>query len=184
MSARHAILGLLMHHPMHGYDIDSEFEHGLRSICHVNISQIYAYLKSMEETGWIASELVLQKSNPPKKVFSLTESGRDELSRWLAQPVMEDRQVRDELLTKIYFCWTLSPKQLPRLLEEQISIYGMRLNEWRHMRDHSEPFISRALADSGVRHLEADYEWLCFMRDAVREGALRFDNSYLAQTGD
>jgi PadR family transcriptional regulator AphA len=183
MSARHAILGLLMHQPMHGYDIDTEFERGLRSICHVNISQIYAYLKSMEESGWIASELVLQKSNPPKKVFSLTETGREELMRWMTQPVLEERQVRDELLTKVYFCWTLTPHQLPRLLEEQITLYTMRLNEWRHIRDHSEPFISRALADATVRHMEADYGWLCFMRDAVKEGALKFD-SHIAEAGD
>ncbi len=183
MSARYAILGLLMNQPMHGYDIDSEFERGLRSICHVNISQIYAYLKSMESMGWISSDLVLQKSNPPKKVFRLTESGREELMRWLSKPVLEERQIRDELLTKVYFCWSLTPHQLPRLLEEQLIIYHKRLTEWRHVRDHAEPFITRALADAGVRHLEADYGWLIFMRDALREGKLQFHN-YLAEAGD
>jgi DNA-binding PadR family transcriptional regulator len=182
MAARHAILGLLMNQPMHGYEIDTEFERGLRRICHVNISQIYAYLKSMEDMGWIDSELVMQKSNPPKKVFSLTEVGRAELMNWLRQPVLQDRQLRDELLTKIYFCWTLAAHQLPHLLDEQIAIYYERLKEWRLVRDRAEPFITRAMADAGVRHLEADYGWLCFVRDAVRMGVVELNGVFSGQS--
>ena len=169
MSVRHAILGLLIERPMHGYEIDNAFEKGLRSFCHVNISQIYAYLKSMEKKGWIENEVVMQKSNPPKKVFNVTAAGRREMTRWLAQPVREERQLRDELLTKVYFCWSVNPDMLPALIDEQLLVYGPKLATWQGTRAQAEGFMERALTDAGTRHLQADYDWLLTLREEVAQ---------------
>lgn len=167
MPARHAILGLLLRHPLHGYDIDGEFDKGLRAFCHVNISQIYAYLKSMEEQGWVKSQLVLQKSNPPKKVFHATPDGQAEMEQWLRQPIQEERQVRDELLTKIYFCWLLAPDTLPDLLDEQIAIHRHHLHHLEESIENSPDFITTVFREAGRRHTEADYEWLLWLRERV-----------------
>jgi PadR family transcriptional regulator, regulatory protein AphA len=169
MPARHAILALLSQRPLHGYDIDSEFDKGLRPICHINISQIYAYLKSMEEKGWVRSKTVIQKSNPPKKVFHVTDAGRVELDEWLRQPVQAERQIRDELLTKIRFCWDLAPESLPGLIDEQIRIHKERLEELEMAyRETTDP-VTSLLLDAGRRHAQADYEWLQSVSEHLRE---------------
>lgn len=160
MPARHAILGLLMDRPMHGYDIDGAFEEGIRAICHVNISQIYAYLKSMEDKGWIEGELVIQKSNPPKKVFHVTDAGRAEMSRWLGSPVVERRQMRDSLLTKIYFCWMLAPQRLESLIQEQREALQAAVRSYERQIDEADSEINRLFLDAGRRHSIADIEWL------------------------
>ncbi|MDQ4078571.1 MAG: PadR family transcriptional regulator [Chloroflexota bacterium] len=169
MPARHAILGLLLQQPLHGYDIDGEFDKGLRRICHVNISQIYAYLKSMEGRGWVESETVYQKSNPPKKVFHVTEKGRAEMERWLHKPVETNRQMRDELLTKVYFCSILSPEKLATLVEEQLEIQKAWLDDIRARSQRAEKFLQTVMLEAGLRHAEADYEWLLWLREQLQE---------------
>jgi PadR family transcriptional regulator, regulatory protein AphA len=169
MPARHAILGLLMQRPLHGYDIDGEFEKGLRNICHINISQIYAYLKSMEEQGWIENETIMQKSSPPKKVYHVTPEGRAEMERWLQQPSIAERQMRDELLTKMYFCRFIAPDELHRLIEDQLRVHKQHLEQIHERIEQSTDFFAGLLLDAGRRHAEADYEWLLWMRDQLRE---------------
>jgi PadR family transcriptional regulator, regulatory protein AphA len=169
MPARHAILALLIQRPLHGYDIDSEFDKGLRHICHVNISQIYAYLKSMEEKGWVRSETVFQKSTPPKKVFHVTDAGRTELDQWLRQPIQAERQIRDELLTKIRFCWELAPESLPDLIEEQIRIHKQRLDELEAGYQEAADPVSSLLLDAGRRHAQADLDWLRSVQEHLGE---------------
>lgn len=169
MPARHAILGLLMRRPLHGYDIDSEFEKGLRNICHINISQIYAYLKSMEEQGWVESETVMQKSSPPKKVYHVTPAGRAEIQAWLQKPTAAERQLRDELLTKVYFCRYVAPGDLLNLIEEQIHIHKHHLDEVKATMERTNDFFACLLLDAGRRHAEADHEWLLWMRDELHQ---------------
>lgn len=171
MPARHAILGLLMQRPLHGYDIDGEFEKGLRNICHINISQIYAYLKSMEEQGWIESETVMQKSSPPKKVYQVTDAGRTEMEQWLRKPIATERQIRDELLTKIFFCRYIAPGDLETLIEEQIKVHKEHLDAVNQAVEGSTDFFEGLLLDAGRRHAEADYDWLLWMREQIAQNA-------------
>ncbi len=167
MSARHAILGLLMARPLHGYDIDGEFNKGLRRVCHVNISQIYAYLKSMEESGWVESETVYQQSNPPKKVYHVTSEGREEMGRWLNQPVETDRQLRDELLTKVYFAWQQAPHTLHELIDAQLVIQQKALDEVARHQQEATNMLTTVLTEAGRRHAKADLEWLFWLREQV-----------------
>ena len=160
MPARYAILALLRDRPMHGYELDAEFDKGLRSFCHVSISQIYAFLKSMEEKRWIKGELVMQTSSPPKKVYHLIRLGKIKLHQWLRQAVQERREVRDELLTKIYLCGRLAPEALPALVNEEIRIYQVKLEQLQAQAEQLPEVITEALLDAGRRHAEVDCEWL------------------------
>ncbi|WP_394701574.1 PadR family transcriptional regulator [uncultured Enterococcus sp.] len=40
----------------------------------------------MEEKGWLLSEEVVQTEKPNKRVYSLTEAGKQELQSWLSTP--------------------------------------------------------------------------------------------------
>lgn len=168
MPVRHAILGLLARRPMHGYEIDSEFEAGLRQICHVNISQIYAYLKSLEECGWVVGETILQERNPPKKVYSLTEEGLVELRRWLSAPVQQERQLRDEFLTKFFFCQHIAPRALRALVGQQKAVYHQHLQEVIAAGQEPMDFLTRLLYEAGRRHAEADVEWLEWVEEQIK----------------
>ena len=56
--AEYAILGLLQSQSMHGYEMFQQFKHGtLGEIVHLEMSQMYAFLKKLERLGYIEAEL-------------------------------------------------------------------------------------------------------------------------------
>ena len=104
MSLKHGILGLLNYGPSTGYDLDKAFKGSLNFFWQAQTSQIYRELTAMEKQGWITSEVVIQTDKPNKKIFSLAESGKEELRRWLTHNnIEEDIRVRDPFLVKLFF---------------------------------------------------------------------------------
>ena len=84
--AEYAILGLLEHQPMHGYEMFQQFESGtLGQIVHLEMSQMYAFLKKLERLQYIEAELEPQGTRPPRKVFHLLPTGRDAFFQWLTE---------------------------------------------------------------------------------------------------
>jgi DNA-binding PadR family transcriptional regulator len=60
--AEYIILGLLHDQPMHGYEMFQQFESGtLGEIVHLEMSQMYAFLKKLEQLGYIEAELESQE---------------------------------------------------------------------------------------------------------------------------
>src|ERR1051326_242832 len=52
--AEYAILGLLERRPMHGYEMFQQFQSGtLGQIVHLEMSQMYAFLKKLERMAYI-----------------------------------------------------------------------------------------------------------------------------------
>jgi DNA-binding PadR family transcriptional regulator len=97
------MLGLLWIRPMSGYDIKQTFERAVASYWNAGTSQIYTTLKSLHKAGLIEVEVIVQTSRPNRKVYRLTEQGRDELARWRQENVPE-RFTKDEFLAKLFFC--------------------------------------------------------------------------------
>src|SRR5437899_3009990 len=102
--AEYAILGLLESQPMHGYETFQQFQNTIMGqIVHLEMSQMYAFLKKLERLGYIESQLELQGARPPRKTFHLTPMGRDIFFHWLTEAVVRPREVRILFLIKLYF---------------------------------------------------------------------------------
>src|SRR5260221_11403364 len=86
--AEYAILGLLESQPMHGYEMFQQFQGGtLGQIIHLEMSQMYAFLKKLERLGHIEAEMEPQGVRPPRKIFHLTELGHKTFFECLTTPV-------------------------------------------------------------------------------------------------
>ncbi|MDR0221438.1 MAG: PadR family transcriptional regulator, partial [Lachnospiraceae bacterium] len=85
MSLKHGLLGLLSYGRMTGYELDKAFKDSLNFFWQAQTSQIYRELKAMEKAGWLTSEIVFQTSKPNKKLYAITDSGRLEFHRWIAE---------------------------------------------------------------------------------------------------
>src|SRR5947209_13272841 len=86
--AEYVILGLLDTRPMHGYEMFQQFESGtLGQIVHLEMSQMYAFLKKLERLEYIEAQLEPQGARPPRKVYHLTVQGRNVFQQWLTKPV-------------------------------------------------------------------------------------------------
>ncbi len=98
---KHGILGLLNYGDMTGYEIMTAFRGSLSHFWTAQTSQIYRELQALEREGWATAKFVEQKSRPDKKVLSITESGKNELKRWLQDE--QPAKVRMPFLMKTFF---------------------------------------------------------------------------------
>ena len=120
--AEYAILGLLHSQPMHGYEMFQQFRNStLEEIVHLEMSQMYAFLKKLERLQYIEAELELQGPRPPRKIFHLTTSGRDVFFQWLGEPVVRPREIRILFLIKLYFVQQFIPQEMASLVKNQIA---------------------------------------------------------------
>ena len=72
---KYAILGLLNRKNMTGYDLSKEFWNAKHS-------QIYPELKSLSENGLVRYEVEITGNVLEKKVYSITEKGREDFYKW------------------------------------------------------------------------------------------------------
>ncbi|KJD53260.1 PadR family transcriptional regulator, partial [Bacillus amyloliquefaciens] len=82
---KYAILGLLDHGSLSGYDMTSRFKAELGQFWSAKHSQIYPELKKLTDEGFIEYETVIQGSKLEKKMYSITEAGKRELHGWLTE---------------------------------------------------------------------------------------------------
>lgn len=99
---KHGILGLLNYADATGYEIMLAFRRSLSHFWVAQTSQIYRELQGLEEKGWATVTHIEQESRPDKNVFSITETGRKELHRWLEEDGLA-KTVRSPMLMKTFF---------------------------------------------------------------------------------
>jgi len=79
MTVKHAILGLLSWKPLTGYDLKRIFSDSSAFYWSGNNNQVYRTLLELFEEGLVAREVVQQENLPAKKIYSISEKGRQEL---------------------------------------------------------------------------------------------------------
>lgn len=129
MALVHAILAVLVDQPCSGYDLRKRFEGSVGFFWKASFQQIYRELTKLEEQELLHSQAVQQENRPDKKIYSVTETGKQYLSDWITQPTQVSPH-RDDLLVKL-FAGHLVPRQtiLAELEHhrqqhlEQLSIY-------------------------------------------------------------
>ncbi len=87
MALPHAILVSLCEQAGSGYELARRFDRSIGYFWAATHQQIYRTLRVMEDDGWVHVEPVEQQGRPDKKVFSVTDAGRAELARWIAEPL-------------------------------------------------------------------------------------------------
>ncbi|MFE1913046.1 PadR family transcriptional regulator [Streptomyces anandii] len=165
------LLALLARGPAHGYELKQDLEQLLGSAYpQPNVGQIYVTLGRLERSGLIEGEDVEQSSRPNKKVYHLTEAGRDALRAWFEEPEDEPR-VRDEFFMKL----TLAPQTG---LADQITLINKQrrqyLNTMRNLSklaaaEDRDNRVAHLLIEGAMLHLQADLDWLERCQEELEE---------------
>lgn len=114
MSLKHGLLGLLNYDPMSGYELDKAFKASLSFFWQAKTSQIYRELDAMERNGWLTSERIMQTEKPNKRVYTITDSGKEELAHWLSLPdsdIADAMSVKSAFLMRVFFAGETSIEQ-------------------------------------------------------------------------
>lgn len=165
------LLALLARGPAHGYELKQDLEQLLGSAYpQPNVGQIYVTLGRLEKSGLIESEEVEQSSRPNKKIYHLTDAGREALRAWYEETADEPR-VRDEFFMKLALApqtgladqITLINKQRREYLNTMRSLSKLAATESRDNR------ISQLLIEGAMLHLQADLDWLERCQEELEE---------------
>ena len=140
MALEHAILVSLSEQTGSGLDLTRRFDRSIGFFWTATHQQIYRVLGRMETDGWVASASVVQQGRPDKKVYEVTDVGRAELERWLAEPLHRE-QHRSDVAVKLR---AASYGDRATLLRELASLrheHATRLGLYEQMqhRDYPEP---------------------------------------------
>ncbi len=118
MALRHALLGLLTHQSATGYALNATFKAQMIHFWHAHHTQIYRELLKMEDEALVSSEHVAQHDLPDKKIYSITDRGREELIDWLRQPTSFQPKMKDENLLRMSLLQLLPLDEAIRYVEE------------------------------------------------------------------
>lgn len=145
MPLKHAILGILNYQDMTGYDIDRWLQKPIAFFWHAQTSQVYKELNVIAKNKWVESRIEVQSGKPNKKVFSITDEGRIELTRWLGEAdIAEIMKYKNPLLIKIFFSSNIDLGATMRLLEKYIAeceaILGSMNEDTRNIPAYEEAF--------------------------------------------
>ena len=103
------LLGLLILSPMTGYQLQQFIKKNLALICSHSAGSVQTALAKLEKEGKItASETAEGKRR--KKLFSVTDAGREAFSAWAAQPMQADR-VKNMELSRLFFAGLAGPAE-------------------------------------------------------------------------
>ena len=119
MSLKHALLGLLTYQPMTGYELKQFFDSTVKHFWNAELSQIYPTLKALEEQGFVDKEVAVQENRPNRKIYRLTDEGREEFQRWAREP-MPSADLRDAFMIKVFFGTELPAEDMLVLLRRQM----------------------------------------------------------------
>jgi DNA-binding PadR family transcriptional regulator len=172
MTVKHALLGLLAQGPMHGYELRTAFEEQVGTLWDLNIGQVYNTLRLAERDGLVQFEGFEQEGRgPARKMYAITDAGRQELVHWLLEPVRQPRRLKDEFYVKLVFT-RLTGGDVHALIWSQRQAYLQVLRQINDLRGEVDPAADPAtllLLEGGALHLEADLKWLDRCEELLNE---------------
>jgi DNA-binding PadR family transcriptional regulator len=125
VSLKYAILGYLSSGPGSGYDLVQQLDGGLGWFWAASHSQIYPELRRLETAGLITGTATTVGERLEKRIYSLTDTGAQELREWTSKEP-EYRPNRD-------------PERLQLLFSDTNGIDSIR----RHLQAHRDYFTTR-----------------------------------------
>jgi len=159
LSPQPVVLGLLMSQPRHGYELYQKYRRDLARVWHIGLSQLYALLGQLQESGLVAAHTEVQPTRPARKVYTLTAAGREAFLKWLSRPTPYLRHMRMEMPARVYFFQELSLPGASDWITVQKAVCRERASHYAQLAVQTEGFRSLVL-DFRRGQLEAVVPWL------------------------
>ncbi|MGD2099638.1 MAG: PadR family transcriptional regulator [Desulfobacterales bacterium] len=110
MDIQTILLGSLFDKSLSGYDLKKLFSRSFAFFSGLSYGSIYPALKKLEQKGLVTMKLEIQESAPNRKVYTITETGKQAFFNTLKSPFGFERY-KDALLLRMFFFAHLSKKE-------------------------------------------------------------------------
>lgn len=119
MDVKTVCLGMLTDGDASGYDLKKYFECSFGHFFPAGYGSIYPALATLARNGLVEFEEILQDGKPDRKVYSITDKGREELMRGLDSE-NPSHKVRSEFLATLWFANLLTDEQVNTIFENKL----------------------------------------------------------------
>lgn len=163
MSLPHVILTVLSHRDATGYDITKEFSNAIGHFWKASHQQVYRELNKLADMGAVSCRLEPQDGKPDRKVYSITDIGRQSLYEWFLMPAKHPTD-RDEVSAKLLTCSIFDPAPMIEHMHALMDESRLQLSQYRDI-ERSQ------YADSALLTREGRLERLTLRRNILRKEA-------------
>lgn len=109
--------------PASGYDMKKCFESSFGHFFPAGYGSIYPALATLARNGHVEFEEVPQEGKPDRKVYSITELGREELMKGLSNPD-PSHKIRSEFLATLWFAHLMPAEQINLIVDGKLEEIG------------------------------------------------------------
>jgi len=152
------LLGLLNEGRMHGYQMNEILSHFAGFLGEVKSGTAYNALRRMERNGFIEASIEREGKRPERKVYELTESGRDLFMRLLRENLKQFHFAPSADQAGFLFIDKLPKREAIALLEAKRAQATELMEEVRQHPAHGES-LSLAFGHA-LSQLNASIHWL------------------------
>jgi DNA-binding PadR family transcriptional regulator len=163
MSVKHALLALLYQQPLHGYELGKQLNLLLSVDWDVKPGQIASTLARLNEAQLVEYDIEETDDAPNRKVYGITDEGRQELESWYRTPEVREYQLGDAFYIKLVLSLTGGPVSPEEVLIIQRRELYQQLHEVTVLRQQADPRKQLPwllLLEGAIMHLEADLRWI------------------------
>jgi DNA-binding PadR family transcriptional regulator len=175
MEIKYALLGFLSWKDATGYELKKHILNSVGFEWSGNNNQIYTSLVQLHRENMVTSQVQPQERYPARKVYSITETGRQALKEWVAGNP-EPPVFRKSFLVQLAWAGQLSETELDSLLakyEREVKFQLLML-ETRMRRGSTHPgrtgiekYLWDKIAENYVLAYEAELKWVKQIRSDI-----------------
>lgn len=162
VSIRYLVLGLITQQPMSGYDIKRFLKSLSWLVGSPSFGSLYPTLHALREEGLVTVEVAPRQDKPPRKIYTITDAGKQALRGWMDQPVAAEASLR-AFVMRLILSGNLSYTGLIAHLQQrrsQVAIYQVALKEMVESLDGTMDSGRRLAFGYGLALATAELAWL------------------------
>lgn len=158
---RHLILGLLTQQPMTGYDIRRVLQSLGWLVGNPSFGSLYPTLHALLEDGLVTVAVTPRQEKPSRKVYSITEAGRQALQEWIDRSVASNASLKAFVMRLILANNFARPGLVAHLQQRRVQVTEHHAALEQAIRTLDERTNWQRLAlDYGLALATAELAWL------------------------
>jgi DNA-binding PadR family transcriptional regulator len=147
MEKKILLLGLLLSHGMHGYQLNEMLQQNPATPISLKKSNAYKLLNDMEKDGWVNYTQEQEGNRPPRRVYSVTKDGEAAFYSLLRENLSSDPSPEFPGVVGLDFLYLFPAEEAAGLLETRLELVKQKFKELDNV-------------DVGIRHTHLATEYL------------------------
>ncbi|TWJ11954.1 PadR family transcriptional regulator [Stackebrandtia albiflava] len=170
-----AVLSVLVHRPMHPYEIAGALRGwGKESDIPVKWGSLYSVVQNLAKHGFIEVAGTTREGNRPERTsYRITDAGMAEMSDWTRELLSTAEREAPRFRVGLSVMAALPPDEVATLLTDRITALDAQITALREELDTNREAVPRLFLienEYDLARFEAEADWMRRLRDELTTG--------------